>query len=164
VTLDLELRFTVNGDPVPKGSLKCVARHVGGAPRLVEDNPRTRAWRKAVADTVAGVAHAEAHEPVGVEITATLPRPAHHYGATGIRSNAPIYPTNARTGDVDKLARLVLDALVDAGLLLDDTQVVEVVCRKSVPQPESAPYMPDVLDDPGILVRVYPMVGGDPCR
>jgi Holliday junction resolvase RusA-like endonuclease len=155
VSLDLELRFTILGDPVPKGSLKCVGRN--GQHRIVEDNPRTRSWRRTIAAEVGGTVTAAVHEPIGVEITATLPRPAHHYGATGIRSNAPIHPTNMRTGDVDKLARLVLDALVDAGVLVDDSQVVEVVCRKSFPLPEASPYVPDVLDAPGILLRIYPM-------
>jgi Holliday junction resolvase RusA-like endonuclease len=154
VSLAIELVFTVDGDPIPKGSLKCVGR---GVHRIVEDNPRTRSWRKSVAAEVGGVAHADPHQPVGVEITSTLPRPAHHYGSSGIRANAPIWPTNARTGDVDKLARLVLDALVDAGLLVDDAQVVEVVSRKSFPRPESHPYAADVLDRPGLLVRIYPL-------
>lgn len=155
MSVDLELAFTILGDPVPKGSLKCVGTR--GRHRLVEDNPRTRRWRKTIAEATSGVAHADPHEPIGVEITATVPRPAHHYGVTGIRSNAPISPTALRTGDVDKLARLVLDALQDSGILVDDAQVVEVVCRKAFPKPETAPYLPDVLDDPGILVRVYPM-------
>lgn len=155
--IGLELAFTIFGDPVPKGSLKCVGR--AGQHRIVEDNPRTRSWRRTIAEGVEGVGTADVHQPVGVEITSTLPRPAHHFGVTGIRSNAPIWPTNLRTGDVDKLARLVLDALVDSGLLVDDAQVVEVVSRKSFPKPEATPYLPDVLDCPGVIVRVYPMAG-----
>jgi Holliday junction resolvase RusA-like endonuclease len=150
-----EVVVTVYGDPVPKGSLKCVGRN--GQHRIVEDNPRTRSWRRAVAETVADLATARPHEAVGVEITATLPRPAHHYGASGIKPTAPIYPTNARTGDVDKLARLILDALTDAALLADDAQVVEVTCRKSFAQPEASPYLPDVLTDPGVVLRIYPL-------
>jgi Holliday junction resolvase RusA-like endonuclease len=160
--IPLEVVFTIPGDPIPKGSLKCVGKHVGGAPRLVEDNPRTRAWRRAVRDAVVGVASADLHEPIGVEITATLPRPAFHYGVTGLRSNAPIHPTNGRTGDVDKLARLVLDALTDALVLVDDAQVVDLHIRKTFPMPEASPYVPDVLDHPGILLRVFPMPTSGP--
>lgn len=153
----LELVFKIGGEPVPKGSLKCVGR--AGQHRIVEDNPRTRSWRKTIAEAVEGVTNADPHEPIGVEATSTLPRPAHHYRATGVlRANAPPFPTNYRTGDVDKLLRLVLDALVDAHLLVDDSQVVEAVTRKSWPNPEASPYVPDVLDDPGVVIRVYPMV------
>lgn len=153
------VQIRVFGDPIPKGSLKCVGR--GGSHRIVEDNPRTSTWRTAIATAAAAAplgTFAEPHQAIGVEITSTLARPAHHRGARGLRANAPEFPTNTRTGDVDKLARLVLDALVDARILVDDAQVVEVVSRKAFPEdPDRRPSgFPDVLDDPGILIRVYP--------
>lgn len=153
--IEIEVALEILGFPAPKGSLKCVGR--GGKHRLVEDNPRTSSWRDAVADAaVANGSRAEIQEPIGVEITTSLPRPQHHYGATGLLPSAPHMPTYARTGDVDKLARLVLDALVDARLLVDDSQVVELVTRKTYVD-DHRPWTPDALDQPGQVVRVYPM-------
>ena len=59
-----------------------------------------------------------------------------------------------------RINSLVLDALVDSGLLVDDAQVVEVVSRKSFCRPEAPPMVPDVLNEPGVVVRVYPMSAG----
>jgi Holliday junction resolvase RusA-like endonuclease len=153
--IPIELVFTVYGDPIPKGSLKCVGR--GGSHRIVEDNPKTGPWRERVAEVVGGVAQAEHHESIGVEITSTIRRPSHHYDRSGgLKPTAPRMPTNTRTGDVDKLARLVLDAMVDARLLVDDAQVVELVTRKAYAD-EHRSWSPDALDEPGTMIRVYPM-------
>jgi Holliday junction resolvase RusA-like endonuclease len=155
--IETEVVLTLTGTAVGKGSLKCVGRN--GGHRLIEDNPHTQEWRDRVAAGAVEVAvEAERYQPIGVEITTTLARPAGHYG-TGrnsgqVRPSAPVYPTASRTGDVDKLARLVLDALEDAGLLTDDAQVVEVTSRKAYPDDA---YSPDTLDDPGVRVRVYPI-------
>lgn len=160
--MNSELVFTLGGTPVGKGSLKCVGR--GGTHRLVEDNPVTHSWRADVARAARAAAAgslagpAVAHEAIGVEFTATLARPDHHYG-TGrnehrVKDSAPRYPTALRTGDVDKLARLVLDALQDAAVLDDDAQVVEVLARKAY---ADDPSTPDALTHPGIRVRIYPM-------
>jgi Holliday junction resolvase RusA-like endonuclease len=143
-----ELLIRVMGHPIPKGSLKCVGR--AGRHRLVEDNPLTEGWRHAIADVARSTEfRVGPHEPVGVTIASTLPRPASHYGAHGLRPNAPPYPTNLRTGDVDKLARLVLDALADAEVLDDDAQVVEVLSAKT--------FVGAELPEPGVLIRVYPV-------
>jgi Holliday junction resolvase RusA-like endonuclease len=159
------LVFTLLGAPVGKGSLKCVGRN--GSHRIVEDNPNTGAWRTEVARAaVEALAQATVdapaeHAAVGVEFTATLPRPAVHYGrganALKLKPTAPFYPTNLRTGDVDKLARLVLDALQDAEVLPDDAQVVELLARKAYADDQRTP---DALTHPGLRVRIYTV--GDP--
>jgi Holliday junction resolvase RusA-like endonuclease len=153
-----ELVLTIGGTPVGKGSLKCVGR--GGRHQLVEDNPATADWRATIAhaaDVAAGGDHAEHRQAIGVEITTTLRRPDSHYGRGRVqivKPSAPFYPTALRTGDVDKLARLVLDALQDARVLDDDAQVVEVLSRKAY---TDDPHTPDALTHPGVRVRVYPI-------
>jgi len=157
-----ELVVTIGGTPVGKGSLKCVGR--SGRHQLVEDNPATSDWRAEIVRNVEGIVagldalHAEHHEPIGVEITTTLRRPDSHYGrgsgAGIVKLSAPYYPTALRTGDVDKLARLVLDALQDADVLDDDAQVVEVLSRKAY---VDDPSTPDALTHPGVRIRVYPI-------
>ena len=68
------------------------------------------------------------------------------------------WPIKRSTGDVDKLARLVLDAITDAGLWRDDSQCVRLTTSKVyVGEPTAGAYegltlwvwgleeMPDVL-------------------
>ena len=149
-----EFLFVVRGVPAPKGSLKCVGRN--GHHRLIDDSPNTARWRDEIVSCLDNaIPSADRHQGIGVEITTTLPRPSGHSGRRGIRPSAPPLPTMNRTGDVDKLARLVLDALQDAHVLDDDAQVVEVISRKAYP---SSGWTPDALPVPGVLVRVYPMV------
>jgi Holliday junction resolvase RusA-like endonuclease len=158
-----ELVLTITGTPVPKGSLKCVGTN--GRHQLIEDNPATAGWREEIRHLAHETAddlglHADHRQAIGVEITSTLARPASHYGrgrgADVVKLSAPHYPTALRTGDVDKLARLVLDALADAHVLDNDAQVVEVLSRKAY---TDDPHTRDALTVPGVRIRVYPIDG-----
>lgn len=155
--IDREYVVRMGGTPVPKGSLKCIGTRGGRGHQLIEDNPKTDAWRSEVARNARRIpAKADLDQPIGVEITSTLPRPARHYG-TGrnsdrVKPSSPDHPTAKGTGDVDKLARLVLDALQDAGVVHDDAQVVEVISRKAYPEA----HTPDAMGGTGVTIRVYP--------
>lgn len=158
--------FRVYGEPQPKGSMKCIGARGSSNHQLIEDNKDSGSWRDhirtmAARPSVVGEGAAE-HQAVMLEITSTLPRPKTHYGtgrnAHAIKASAPSWPTKHGTGDVDKLARLVLDALEDAHVLTNDAQVVEVRTYKCYPG--SAPALArgyDVLDRPGVVVRVRPV-------
>lgn len=153
--LTAERTLVVAGIPLPKGSLKCVGRH--GRHQLVDDNPHTRRWLDLVAERARELdLELDPAQPVGVELTATLPRPPSHHrtgrNAHLLRGNAPPLPVRRQTGDIDKLARLVLDALQRGGVLADDAQVVELVARKVYPSPPWALGS----DTAGIIVRLYP--------
>lgn len=71
-------------------------------------------------------------EAVGVDIEIYLSRPKTHYGtgrnATMIKPTAP--PHAIVTPDIDKVARLILDALTIAGVIADDRQVVTLTVSK----------------------------------
>lgn len=157
--IDHELVITIPGIAAPKGSLKCVGTK--GRHRLIEDNPKTAVWRASVVTHLLRALvdeHADPHQAIGVEVTSTFPRPASHYGtgrnAHVVRPSAPTYPSTAySTGDVDKLARLVLDALADAHVLDNDAQVVEVTSRKAYIDDR---VTPDALDHPGARIRIFP--------
>jgi Holliday junction resolvase RusA-like endonuclease len=153
--LTTEHVLVVAGEPIPKGSLKCVGQRGSKRHALVEDNPRTEPWRSRVAEAARQLQErADEGEPIGVEITSTLPRPARHFTTPPrLRATAPAFPTLRRTGDVDKLARLVLDALQDAAVVLDDAQVTEVISRKGYP----ASHTPDALPEMGVMIRIYPL-------
>lgn len=120
--------FWVPGTPVPKGSL----RHVGNG-RLVESAKGLPDWRRAIAD--AAWTYRLEQTPfdgaVAVTLDFYLPRPASHFRSGDrsreLRATAPTRP--AKRPDVDKLAR-VIDALTDAGLWRDDSQVVDLIARK----------------------------------
>jgi len=157
--LDRAYTITIPGDPATKGSLRCVGRP-GRPHKLIEQLKTSGPWRELVAGwlRVKLSVDVEKREAVGAEITFTLRRPRSHYGtgrnALLLKASAPAYPTGHDTGDIDKLARLILDALQDAGTIPDDAQIVDLATRKRYPADDPA-Y--DVLPYPGVRIRLYPM-------
>ncbi|WP_213452864.1 RusA family crossover junction endodeoxyribonuclease [Rhizomonospora bruguierae] len=113
------LQIHVPGTPKPKGSL----RHVGHG-RMVEQLAGSPDWRASVVAAAhaawgGGAPHLGA---VRVAIVLELPKPA--------RPKDLRYPSGGNTGDVDKHARNVLDALQDAGVVRNDSQVVDLAVAK----------------------------------
>lgn len=139
--------LTIPGTPAPKGSLKCIGAR--GRHQLIEDNPETKVWRSTIAGwatraLAAGkITPAVKGQPLGAEITTTL---------EDLKKRRP-YAVTRSSYDVDKLLRLVLDALQDAKAIPDDAQIVEVVGRKTYP---NGP-LPDALPWPGVRIRLYPI-------
>lgn len=164
--LDHEITLRIPGHPAPKGSLVCRRdpHH-----RLREDNPKTKPWRDKIADAVRRKwptqQHAGPQQPLGVEVTFSVDRPAGHYGtgrnARTVKPSAPAFPSMLSrlacgcSGDTDKLLRLVLDAFQDTDVLPDDVQIVDVVGRKRYAVEGSID--PDVLPWPGAVIRLYPV-------
>lgn len=158
-TLARPITVSVHGDPTTKGSLVCI----GPAPgqkrhRLIEQlGPAVKKWRRIVdpaGDKLRELAGGVLHDPLGVELVFTLARPA------GVPLHKRAWP-NVRVGDVDKLARCVLDALtvhqekgVQRGVLADDAIVCELLVRKAYPD---TPDAPDRLTRPGVVIRLYPL-------
>ena len=138
----------VYGDPAPKGSLKCVGGK-GGRHQLVEDTERTKPWRALVKK--AGQAlnlPGPLAGPVGVEATFTVLLPG------SVKPEARVWPWKRSSGiggDVDKLGRVVLDALEDAGVVGNDAQVCDLHAVKAYPHTP----VPDVLERPGLLLRIW---------
>jgi Holliday junction resolvase RusA-like endonuclease len=141
----LVAEFKVVGTPIPQGSMRAFNRRGGGRPIVTADNARTRPWKDAVAWAARNAVDAELGEgetcrvAVDVVIEFRLARPKGHHGARGLLPSAPTYP--AVKPDLDKLTRAVLDALVDAAVIADDAQVVQVRATKE-------------YGDPGAWVRV----------
>lgn len=162
MTLTTELVISIPGHPAPKGSLKCVGGR--GRHQLIEDNVKTKPWRDAVALWIRRNwhQHADEHQPLGADVTFSLPRPKYHYG-TGknayiLKDTAPPYPTKKAkdAGDADKLLRLILDAIQDTDVLPDDAQVIDVSARKRYAA-DNPPPGSDVLGYPGVVIRLYPL-------
>jgi hypothetical protein len=162
MTLDREIRIAIPGRAVPKGSMKCIGRRGRVAHQLVEQVDNA-GWRTVVVDALARYWPAGdgrrpvKHQPVGVKLTFTLERPKTHHGtgrnARTLKAAAPDYPAAHGTGDVDKLARLILDALQDGDVLPNDAQVVQLTARKFY---AGDPH-PDALGYPGAVIRLYPI-------
>lgn len=135
------IRLVVLGAPVTQGNKSGFVR--GGRVVMVEGKgpgrQRHKDWRSAV--THAAQQHLEQHGgglldgPLVVRMSFGLPRPA---SAPKTRRTWPI---KARSGDVDKLQRSILDSLTHV-LFADDSQVVAVVAVK------------DFSPQPGVVIEV----------
>lgn len=85
--------------------------------------------------------------PVTVGVQVFIPRPKSHYGtgrnAARVKDSAPRLPVNRATGDVDNHAKGVLDGLVAAGVMPDDSVVTILNVSKRYAR-----------CDPGIMVQI----------
>lgn len=121
------LSFRVHGTPAPQGS----KRHVGNG-IMVESSKRVKPWRQDVKHAALGALTDRLEGPVLVRVTFYLPRPRAHYGtgrnAARLKPAAPTY--HEKRPDLDKLLRSTLDALGEAGVWRDDSQVTEVQAVK----------------------------------
>lgn len=112
--------FTVAGTPAPQGSM----RHVGNG-RLIASSTRLRPWREDVKQAALDARTETLQGPVVVEIAFTFHKPK------SAPKKRPTWPITRSSGDLDKLCRAVLDALVDAGIMRDDSQVIELMATKT---------------------------------
>ena len=145
------LSVTVTGTPGAQGS----KRHVGNGV-LVESSAKVKPWRQDVRAAVeqAMTAHDRWHSaalgPVSVAIVFRFRRPKSHYrtgrNAHLLRDAAPTHPTSRGLGDADKLARSTLDAIVSAGAIGDDSQVVSLRVHKVWGAPVGADVIVDTLE------------------
>lgn len=132
------IAFNIIGNPVTQGSKS--AFMAGGRAYLREaGGAKHKDWRYAVADEARRWMEQSGDGlfigPVIVRLRFTMIRPASH------PKKRRTWPIGARSGDVDKLARSVLDSLTGT-LIVDDAQVVGLSVTK------------DYGDPPGVHVQV----------
>jgi len=139
------IRFTVLGTPSTQGNKSgFVNKHTGKVVmregRSKEASERFHSWREAVRSEAQDYAETfgltgPCDGRVAVHLQFMLQRP----------SSAPktrrTWPIGARSGDIDKLARAVLDSLTGV-LFADDAQVTELVVTKD-------------YGTPGVIIEVY---------
>jgi Holliday junction resolvase RusA-like endonuclease len=153
-----EIRITVPGHPKPKGSMVCTRT----AYHRLRESVDNKAWRAEVLRVARKVEQiAEPDQALIVDVTFTLQRPIAHYGSgrnAGVLKSwaLTLHPIGHQSGDVDKHARLILDALQDAGVLHDDSQVAELCARKVFTESHVAA---DGLMYPGAYIRIRPHEG-----
>lgn len=112
------LTFKVEGmAPAPQGS----KRHVGNG-RMIESSKNVKPWRYAVQQAAVATNHPTITGPVSLSCVFIFPRPKSHYNSKGIiKSSAPTF--HSVKPDGSKCLRSTEDALVDAGLLIDDARI-----------------------------------------
>lgn len=134
------LTFTVNGTPGAQGSKRHVGRGI-----MVESSKKVKPWRsdvkaaaeqaiRALEDAFHGDVWTPLDGPLHVQLTFRFRRPQGHYGtgrnAGTLKQSAPEWPTSRALGDGDKLQRSTFDALTAAGVIVDDSLLVDIRCRK----------------------------------
>lgn len=138
-------QFDVFGMPAPQGSKKFVGTTKAGRGILVESSKKVKPWRqdvKAAAEHV-DVGPVPLDGPLWVSMIFTMPKPA---SAPKRRQTWP-----DKKPDLSKLARSTEDALVDAGLIKDDSRIVEYVRLAKVFPGED----PQALRSPGVSITIY---------
>jgi Holliday junction resolvase RusA-like endonuclease len=133
------LVINVRGMPHPQGSMKTHALPNGKV--AVRYPAAVYQWRAQIQQAVAEVMQqlTDAYDvPLPIEgavelrLGFDLPRPMGHFGtgknAASIKASSPLYPIVAP--DTDKLIRAVCDAITDAGLWRDDSQVTTLLASK----------------------------------
>ena len=141
------LHAVVHGLPIAQGNIS----HLGkGRPAIYGNQKLLKPWRQRLhwelRHCVNGIADFPLAGPVAVDITFTMPKPK---AAPKKRRTYPI-----TRPDRGKLARAVEDALTEAGVIRDDSQIVDGATRKVFPGEH-----PLALGSPGAVVYVY-MIGG----
>lgn len=121
------ITFTVVGLPVGQPRVRACVR---GRHAKVYDPGTANGWKacviKAAHESMQSAQMGSFHGPVQVMITYWLPRPKGHFRtgkhAGEIRTLAPTHP--AGKPDLDNLDKATLDALTNAAVWIDDSQVV----------------------------------------
>lgn len=144
-----DLEFFIPGLPKPQGRPRAFSR----GKFIKVYSPQTE-WRcnctKMSADLLA--LYGQFNEAICVSIEYYFQRPSSHYG-TGknrdqLKKSAPKY--HIKKPDNDNLNKAVLDAFGDAGLIKNDSQVVNLISRKVY-----------TTGQQGALVKIQKMEAGD---
>lgn len=120
--------FRVFGEPAPKGSIVGRVNPKNGRVILSEQVNRNRGWRRLIeaAAPVHITERPSPHQPLKVTLVFGLTRTP----AAKDRAYPATQSAQGIGGDLDKLARLALDALESCGVLVNDAQVVELTASK----------------------------------
>lgn len=143
------IEFEVYGTPGTAGSKRAAVR--GGKAVIFSDSAKIAPWRQ---DVVAAARAAMPADwvpltgPVMLNMTIWLPRPK------TAPKTVDILP--AKGLDIDKLMRGTADAMTNAGVWVDDSQIIFAILSKfySVGPDLTRIYKPDFHRPPGVSIKV----------
>jgi crossover junction endodeoxyribonuclease RusA len=117
------ISFVAYGVPAPQGSMRAFNVKGRQHPVVTSDNPRTRPWKQTVllAARDALCDRAPIDIAVRVDVQFYMPRPKSAPKSRRLPTKLP---------DLDKLVRAILDAMTDAGVWHDDSQVAMIQAAK----------------------------------
>jgi Holliday junction resolvase RusA-like endonuclease len=133
------ISFVVLGEPKSQPRPKAMRR--GNFVHIY--TPATaKAWKGAVASAAAPfLSPVPIEGPLSLSLDFRFARPKSHYTSKGALTKGARLQHTTKP-DADNLAKAVMDALTDAGLWKDDTQIVQLSVTKSY------------ADDQGVTVRL----------
>lgn len=144
------LNILVYGLPAPQGSKKFLGTFKGKDGRthakLGESSAKVAPWREAVKQAAIAARNGAApiDGPVMVVMSFTMPKPK------SAPKNRRTFPD--KKPDLSKLVRSTEDALVDAGVLRDDSRII--ACHSAKLFPNEGPA---ALECPGCHIAITPM-------
>jgi crossover junction endodeoxyribonuclease RusA len=139
----VSVTFFVPGVPVAKGSAKAFV--VKGRAIVTQSNgAKQKPWASAISYTAQQAGVRPMVGPVMVRMTFVMPRPKAHLRKSGaIKETAPTFHTSKP--DVDKLVRLVFDALT--GIAWKDDSQAQIRAANKI-------YTSDRYSQTGVNVRI----------
>ena len=137
------ISFRVIGEPQTQGSKRAFAKN-GRAWVVETGGAKHKSWREAVASEArAALGGAPLLTgPLEITLVFALPRPA------SAPKRRRTWPIGARSGDVDKLARAVLDAITGT-IARDDAQVIGLEVSKDYGDPPGVTVLIEEVKDDG---------------
>ena len=135
--------FKVIGRPAPQGSKRGFVNKSTGRVVMVEQSKYVKPWRDIVVSACIDPRRPAFDGPLRLRMVFTMAKPASK------PKHLKTYPDVAP--DISKLCRAVEDAMTDAGVYRDDSQIVEYDRLAKVYPLED----PDALHVPGVIVRIW---------
>lgn len=133
----MKIEFTVQGEPIPQGSMKAFTPKGCNRPIVTSDNPRLKKWRNVVRSgaikAMGGLHPAGRQVPVRLVAVFYFARP---------KSNHDL--DKVTRPDLDKLCRSIGDSLTDV-VFEDDSQVTELHAVKLYGEPRVEIRVEEVL-------------------
>jgi Holliday junction resolvase RusA-like endonuclease len=153
----VSIKIRVEGVPGPKGSVnafcvRCAQRHLPQKTVIKEESENGKRMRLLIKRAARHLLAEPLTGPVETRLTVYVPRRRKVLRGVEldewVPSHAGPYPIHQQSGDAEKHVRNLHDALMDAGILADDS----IVARQS-----SEKLWADEANPPGVVFEVIPL-------